>query len=368
MKSKKSQPPVFFLRKVASSLALASTFVLSSAISLSPTFAISEKPVIRESGLSEINIDAPLLAQARETWLLYQTDEYTVRVYRQNGQTLMNVFDNARGLLRLNGQPATFSILNGTGVFISTGDYSGRQVRYVSEVFEKEPNGFARLLIIEGTDNIITIEDATLMEIFNVPSDLLQQVGKNTILKFETSTYAVRVFSRDGQRFMNVFNKFTGETVVNGKPASLAPARPPFEDAVSYVASGTQSGQSVEYVARITGTGSTMLDIYNVNGQRLFQEPGIGEVVVNIPSSDLPEGISDIEGVSDAYVAAVFGGQETLAAVRRLFPEAFMDSARQGDFINVGSFPNREAAMVRVLQLQSEGFNARLIYRDIIYR
>jgi len=364
MKHKTAQSPNYFLNKSAVNLTLASTFLLSSLLGFSSAFASNGRAAVRESGLLDIQDSSEFIAQAENTLLNFRTANYSVRVFTRDGRTLMNVYDNSENLLRLNAQPASPSVLNGVGVYISNGSYSGRQAQYIVEVL---PNDFARLRIVDGSNTVIANQDATQILEFNVPPEVIQRPLQDTILAFETTTYAVRVFERDGFKFMNVFNKFTGETVVNGQPANLVPPEPPFDNAVSYVASGTQAGQSVRFVTRITRNGTTSLEIYNVNNQRLFQELGVGAAVVNIPESDLPAG-GPIEGVSDAYVAAVFGDDNTLSEVQQIYPEAFMDSSRQGDFINAGAFPNRDAAQLRVLELRSRGFNARLVFRDVRYR
>ncbi|MEM9513179.1 MAG: hypothetical protein AAF978_10955, partial [Cyanobacteria bacterium P01_E01_bin.48] len=79
-------------------------------------------------------------------------------------------------------------------------------------------------------------------------------------------------------------------------------------------------------------------------------------------------GVGEIGQVDDAFVAAVFGDEEILAQVQQLYPEAFMEDARQGRFINAGAFQNQNSAEVRVLELRSRGFNARLVFRDVRYR
>jgi hypothetical protein len=73
--------------------------------------------------------------------------------------------------------------------------------------------------------------------------------------------------------------------------------------------------------------------------------------------------------VNDAYIAAVFGDESTLREVQRFYPDAFMDSSsRQGDFINAGAFSSEEDAMIRVLELRREGFNTRVVFRDVRFR
>ncbi|MEM6838740.1 MAG: hypothetical protein AAF609_18030, partial [Cyanobacteria bacterium P01_C01_bin.120] len=212
------------------------------------------------------------------------------------------------------------------------------------------------------------------VEIFNVPPGVgLGQTQQDNVLVFDTSTYAVRVFNRGGQRLMNVHNRLSDVTEVNGQRTDLIrPSAAPFENDVSYAASAIRNGQSVQYYTRYNpASGETALEIYDINGQRIFREASTGGVVANIPAGDLPIGVppEEVARVNDAFVAAVFGGEDTLREVQQLYSEAFFDnSARQGQFINAGSFTNEEDARIRVLELQREGFNARLVFRDVRFR
>ncbi|MEM7649414.1 MAG: hypothetical protein AAF283_09550 [Cyanobacteria bacterium P01_A01_bin.70] len=363
------QSSIGSLGKVASGLTLASTFLLSSIVGLSGAFAANEGLVLRETGTSVLENADGLLAQTAPdaTILNFGTADYSVRVFREGGALKMNVFDASQDLLRVNALPTTFTIRNGRGAYITTGDYSGRQATYIAEVYT---NRTAALIIVDGANSVIANQPSgNPVAVFAVPESDLQQVRQDTVLNFKTSSYAVRVFQRDGQRFMNVYNEFTAQSELNGTAASLAEPVFPYENAVSYVSSGDRNGQPVRYFARIDGSGRTFLEIFNVNGQRLFQEPGVGEVLVNIPPEDLPTGVDDIDRVDDAYVAAVFGDQDTLDDVKQLFPEAFMDSSRQGDFINAGAYASQDEATLRVLELRARGFqNARVVFRDVRYR
>jgi hypothetical protein len=364
-------------------LALASIFSVGSLVGFSGAFATTGTPVLRESGLTIEDAGGTAVAQAVETLLLFSTDDYTVRVFqRGNSGPLMNVFDDNRGILRINEQPATlrefrgpegeFSVID---AYVSFGVFNERQVQYAAEVIEKPEDpagGFARLWIVDSQSDIVLIEDAEVVSIFNVPPGVGQGQQEN-ILVFDTSTYAVRVFRRGNERLMNVYNRRSDFTEVNGKLTELIdPPVAPYRDSVSYVASGVRNSQSVRYYARYNpSTAETILEIYDGNGQRVFREASVGDVTANIPDRELPPNVDPDEAarVDDAYVAAVFGDEETLREVQRLYPEAYFDdSARQGRFINAGAFTNEQEASIRVLQLQSEGFNARLVFRDVRYR
>ena len=365
MNSRTSQTPVVSLSKVASRVTLATAFLLASSVGLTPSFAADEKPISLETELADA-VEFPVLlsqATAENTILLFTTNRYTVRVYQDGNQTLMNVYDATFDINRQFEAPTQFTILNNQGTYISTGSFAGLQARYEVSVINAQQ---ARLLIRDGSGNSISNELSTSVSISRV--DTQEQDDQNTILRFNTASYAVHVFEREGNRFMNVHNRFTAMTEVNGQAANLAPNEAPYENAVSYVSSGTRNGQPVEYFARIDAAGSTILEIFNINRQRLFQEPGEGPITLNIPSADLPVGVETIGGAESAYVAAVFGGQETLSELQQFYPDAFMDGARQGSFINVGFFPNRDSAEARVFELRGRGFNARVIFRDIDFR
>lgn len=68
------------------------------------------------------------------------------------------------------------------------------------------------------------------------------------------------------------------------------------------------------------------------------------------------------------YIVAVPGGRDSLARVRRFYPDAFLDVARQGSFVNVGSFFGRESANTRASALRAEGLDARILYRAVSIR
>lgn len=371
MKSEKKRSQFIFGGRAVSSFALSSTFLMSSLIGVSATFAASTRTDLVEDAIPESQETPVLLSQVTEGSILYfNTRDYTVNVFRRNNQVLMNVFDGANNIVRQREAPASLSVEGGDGVYISTGSFRGRQVRYKAFFNRQGDIRTARLVIVDSAEetNPIATQLATSIEAFRIEPDFFDDIGLKTILSFSTATYSVRVFTRgEGGRFMNVYNNFTGASEVNGQPASVLPKEAPYENAVSYIASGERSGQSVEYVARIDNSGGTSVEIFNVNSQRLFQESGIGPVTFDIPAVD-SEGI-DIGRVEAAFVAAVFGDDTILSNVQKLFPEAFMDSSRQGDFINAGAFQSEDAATIRVLELKANGFpNARVIFLDIRYR
>ena len=63
------------------------------------------------------------------------------------------------------------------------------------------------------------------------------------------------------------------------------------------------------------------------------------------------------------YVAAVIESRQELYQVQRVFGNATIDSARQGDFINIGRYSSRSAAADRVREARRSGFEARVLYQ-----
>lgn len=63
------------------------------------------------------------------------------------------------------------------------------------------------------------------------------------------------------------------------------------------------------------------------------------------------------------YVAAVIAGESELANVQQFFPDAFIDRARPGRFINIGSFGDRFPAEARSDAAKARGFRTRVLYR-----
>lgn len=73
-------------------------------------------------------------------------------------------------------------------------------------------------------------------------------------------------------------------------------------------------------------------------------------------------GFDDIVS-SNRYVAAVIADESQLREIQQYFPDAFIDSIRRGQFINIGSFDTRFPAEARVNAAIARGFSTRVIYR-----
>ncbi|NJN21686.1 MAG: hypothetical protein HC812_11540 [Leptolyngbya sp. RL_3_1] len=311
-----------------------------------------------------------LLAQANANSILYfRTGNYTVHVFQDGGQNRMNVYNNTTGVLQQSRAITDLRREPGFTIFFSRGFRNGFPATYRAVISSSNRLSFQ---IFDSAGRLIVEESAVGDVLVNVaPGDLpLSAAATEDILAFDTTTYAARVFRRSGnpQYFMNVHNKVSGQTEQSGVLTVPSVPVPPYERHVSYVSSGTYNNIPAQYFMRINDRGQTSLEIISQTGQRLFQEPGVGPVTLNIPQRDIPAGVDRIDAVTTAYVVAVFGQGNTLSQVQQLYPEAVMENSGLGRFINAGEFADRDLAMARVLELRGRGFNSRLVYRDVRYR
>ena len=367
MPSKSSRFSTVSWGKTAPKIAFAVNCLLFSSIGILPAAAADHESVTVEQGLFKASESSVQLAQAESTILNFRTSGYAVRVFEVGDRTLMNVYDRVNDTTRLFEGPASYTVLGGNPTYISTGSFSGNAATYqVTAVGE----GQLELLIKTGADETIANQRAEVVTTFDIPREEFEAQGE-TVLNFDTDAYAVRVFMRGEQSFMNVYNTFSGVTEVNGAAANVAPNDPPYERAVSYVSSGARSDRPVQYFARILSTGEALLEVYNVNNQRIFQEYATGPVTYNftdLPSDVLPEDLSPVAAAQGAFVAAVFGEEGVIDEVKQIYPNATMEDTRLGPFVNAGDFNNENSAAARVLELRGLGFNARVIYRGLEYR
>lgn len=82
------------------------------------------------------------------------------------------------------------------------------------------------------------------------------------------------------------------------------------------------------------------------------------------PSSDIaviapPSSRSD----SSPYVAAITESSRKLSRAQQIFGNASLDSARQGQFINIGRYSSYSSAADRVREARRQGFDARILYQ-----
>jgi hypothetical protein len=320
----------------------------------------------------------------------FSTPNYAVRVFREgNGVVRMNVFKrSAPTRLEQNAAPASLvGPTTSTVTYESFGSRDNRNVVFRT-IATRSPRQAELTIADSQSGAVILREFATEIRAFTLPAPPEQDnLLDRTILGFETPAHAVRVFTDGSIRKMNVFNKLSSQQVVNGKVAQVVdPPMSPYENWVSYFAGEGFNSVSGRWFARVNSSGQAVLEFIDSNGNILLSEQRMTTVplIVNIPSSDIPPGVDNPATSADLspYIVAVFGDQSDLEQIRRLYnsPQAprtfggqplqdpFFESARQGRFINAGSFDNRDQAAALVSYLRSQGFNARLVFRDFRYR
>ncbi|PSN17805.1 hypothetical protein C7271_15815 [filamentous cyanobacterium CCP5] len=310
---------------------------------------------------------------------------YTVRVFDVgNGQLRTNVFQRIDDVLEGSAAPTTFrGYSDGFARYVATYVYNGQQrqadIRYNPTTRE------ARLVIFNETRNAADFEETRAQRILTAqnlppttptPGQPTPTPELATALAFDTTDYAVRVFTdNNARRLMRVFSKQSGQLLLQDQPVEVLSAVPPNANAVRYSAIGTFNNAPAQYVARVEpGSTNAQLTIIGLNNGQVFSNQTGNATTVQIPSVDRPGVIGGGTPTTPAeqlnpYVAAVFGNENTLAQIRQqAVPTAQFEDARLGRFINAGSFQSRDQAESLVSYLRSLGFNSRLVFRDVDYR
>jgi len=116
----------------------------------------------------------------------------------------------------------------------------------------------------------IADESATSIDAASEPRPL-QTDGVQTLLRFETQHYLVRVFQQQGLLYLNVYNKETGITDRNRVLADVVPPRS--DDDHGWRTYVNQEGD-LHYLARVNPQGLTELEIRVAGGSPAQPEVG----------------------------------------------------------------------------------------------
>lgn len=310
--------------------------------------------------------------------LSYETGIFLVRVYSIDDQLFMDVCDISRGVVQLTKAPAEKSTVLGQFSYVSTGEFNGRQVEYASQVFSKlddSTGGFARLFVVEVSESgnesrIIRVEDAEVVQVFNLPSDDSEEAqglaGGDTILFFETESYGIRVFSRDDQRRMNIFDMTEGMQLVNGKLVSLSELEG--DESSAYISSDIKNNQDVKYVVGVNQTGKGYIQILDSDTEALLHE----EFSISRTGAEGEENTSLVP----FFIIAVRGDLAVLEELKAQYPEAFFDETLAAYFeerlINIGiTFSENDSSPIVIYdemnQLRKKEYDVRLLKREIHY-
>jgi hypothetical protein len=361
-----------------------------------PGYGTMQPTALMPNTAAEVGLEG-LLAQDPNTsnnaTLYFETPTFTVSVHPRGTQFLsMNVYNRDTRQTEQLGAPVVYrGSINSDGwvAYDSYGSRNGRNVIYRAS---GNRNSFqARLEIIDaGSDSVLLSQNSTRIVALNLPAITPGQddILARTLVGFDTQNYSVRVFTDAGVTKMNVYNKISGQQVVNGQPATAeVPGMPPYECWVTYFGGQGFAGAAARYFIRVSGDGQALLEAIGANGAVLLSEPRVSTapLVTNIPQSDRPACFGDSGTVSGSlapFIAAVFGGEAELQQVRQVLSPTGgrgvgglscvinpqFENARQGRFINAAECNDRNDAGAVVSFLRGRGLNSRLVYRNFRYR
>ncbi|MGB3136721.1 MAG: hypothetical protein WBB18_07945 [Nodosilinea sp.] len=354
---------------------------------------------------ADIGLDT-LLAQEPNTsgnaTLYFETPTFTVSVHPRNSQFLsMNVYNRETRRSEQLSAPVTLrgSIISDSWIsYDSSGSRAGRRVVYRAS--GNLSNNQALLEIVDAsTSAILVSQNSTSVRDFFIPgagpgpgsgpgSGPGNDIQASTFVGFDTQNHSVRVFNDRGVTKMNVYSKVTGQSLVNGQPATAeANEVGPYECWVNYFGGQSFGGAAARYFIRVSGDGQALLEVIAANGGVLLLEPRItsSPLVTNIPQADRPACFGNSGSVGSGslapYIAAVFGEDRELEQLRRLLSgggrgiggltcaiDPRFETARQGRFINAAECTDRNDASAVVNFLRGRDFNSRLVYRNFRYR
>lgn len=312
-----------------------------------------------ESSLEDSSVSLIAQAQPANTILYFDTSTRSIRLFRQGDQILMNVFNRATDSFEQNSMPTAIAPRRNDSdyftSYVSYGANNGAPVAYYARV---NANNQTQFQIVNSNGDSIVSEDG-VNTYSNLPTNQRPTSPEVTLITFDThdNQYSVRVYEQGGTTRMNVYNRPRDLVEVNGVTATRATPRNSNDTWISYLASVTRNGGPVNYYARVNANRLSELQIVAGNGQVLSTHPGTA-TIVNLP----------VDEVNRPYVVAVPGDISTLANIQQVYPEASLESSRQGSFVNAGAFANRDAAYARMYALRGIGYDARVLYRQVEYR
>lgn len=247
------------------SVAIAHPQPLSSRIQSSETSSISASHLTKQSGSAGTS-------QTQDNLLNFETTRYWVRVYRQNGQLYMNLFDKQEQALTFNQVPTSISpgSEDNWRTYVSTFEEFQAYAR-------RSPNGSTELELFSNGQQIYFSGGSNPSDNGGNPpnTDVIAQpppdTGQSleTVLAFETNDYAVRVYRQNGQLYMNLFDKRVAELLLQETPATVVPSSDSGNTGQSYV--NTQG--EFQAFARIAQNRSTELEIRS-NGALTYRAAG----------------------------------------------------------------------------------------------
>jgi hypothetical protein len=233
------------------------------------------------------------------TVLSFETEQYTVRIFRRSGDLWMNLFNRQANKVEKNDVPMLVSVLEKGITFTNRGD---RSTVYLIEV---APDGSQYRLKIQQGDRLtynqqVAHAPAPSPAPSSAPSPAPSPAAPSppaappspappstsssdltprqsalpaepsipdsaTIAKFQTSKYAVRVYDDSGELRMNVYNRLTNAVELKAAPAESTPSG----QNMTY----TSPSGSLIYIAIVAPVGGYRLQVRQ-GDQAIYSELG----------------------------------------------------------------------------------------------
>lgn len=138
------------------------------------------------------------------------------------------------------------------------------------------------------------------------PSPLLAQAdNEQTILNFDTTNYAVRVYQRNTQTRMRVFSR-RDDRVILDEAAVFVPNSGRNNAFSSYRSIGSFSAQPARFFARVDAVNNTQLEIFDAQNNLIRQENGGTNPVVALPPDQRPPNSAGNNQPSEANTRLAF--------------------------------------------------------------
>jgi hypothetical protein len=222
------------------------------------------------SELDESHIVAPQMgeggsSQTSGETVRFSTERYFVRVYRQSGQLLMDVFDRQSQRYLLQGNPTTLD--SPPNAFWRT----FRSMRGGLDVYARnDPNGNTELEIFSGGQQFYFGQGSTNV-VTPQPQPQPQPPTNTPVrLSFNTNDYRVQVYqSNQQQLLMDVFDIRANSFLIRQSPAAIVPQQQTTATSRTY----TTTQGALQVFASINANRTTGLELWN-NGRRIYSAVG----------------------------------------------------------------------------------------------
>ncbi|PSR19409.1 hypothetical protein C8255_02595 [filamentous cyanobacterium CCP3] len=192
---------------------------------------------------------------------------------------------------------------------------------------ENQRINVAQLTQTEVINRSFVVDGGSLSELAQLPSPERAEVPDGTVVFSQTSTYAVRVFTRDGQPYINLFNRTSGQQELNGVRAIAVSS----VEGIVFMTSGSTTQNQPAVRVSIAPDGS---QTFEVNDTVQTNSASVTGTVTYLPRIAMPPNAvldvslidvsrADAPAITLASQATVFGDAQGAATGQRQVPIPF---------------------------------------------